>query len=453
MTTTTRSPEKLPRHWPARLDRSAVAERLLPLAHSGSVRRLAWVAAGAAVLTGTVVSLLRQPGPGALDTIWDEDGRIFLADAKTSPIAAAFAKAYEGYYHAVPRLLAEVAAVFPADDAAAVLAILAAVTTALLAIFVYVAARAHLPNVPMRLLASVPVVVAPLAQNEVPNTICNLHWPLLYVTFWALLWTPTRRVGKIVAVLVVALTAASDLMAVVLLPAALVRLYLQRSRQSLALAGALLAAAAIQLGGLLLNHNPRDIAQPRLNLGWAIASYVLRAVPQVILGARFLDGKPRSGGYLLLVGVAWLVVICAVIVAWRRRQARWPLAAAMFLQSVVLYSALVMAGGLAVPRYAFAPGLMVMVGLAALVHPRPGSVRGRKGSAAAMALVALVGLVCAINLRVDNPRAAGPSWQDSLRTARTACIGQPATATVPVGVSPLQDQVMAQLPCGYLRSP
>lgn len=125
-----------------RIDRTSLADKLLVVSPRQPIGWRAGLVATLAVVVGTGVSLVRQSGPGALDTVWDEDGRIFLADAANRSLPNAFSTAYEGYYHATPRLLTEIAVLFPAGRAAAAMAIMGAVTTSALGLFVYTASRA-----------------------------------------------------------------------------------------------------------------------------------------------------------------------------------------------------------------------------------------------------------------------------------------------------------------------
>lgn len=292
-----------------------------------------------------------------------------------------------------------------------------------------------------------------MGQNELPNALCNLHWPMLYAAFWALLWTPTRRTASVVTVVVVALTVTSDLATVVFIPMAVALLYFRRDRRSVAVFTVLLIGLCLQFAGLVIRHNPRDLGPPRPDPVWALASFVLRPVPLILIGQRALSGDPTQLEHLALVSVAWLVVLGVLVVAilgWTHPD--WVLAAVLFAQATALYCTSVMAGGIAVPRYAAAPGLMVLAGIASLVRPRPPSNAAMWRRGVVPALLALVGVVCAVNLRVENPRAAGPSWHDSIRHARTACAGRPADATVPVAVAPRVNAVTADLPCAYLRN-
>ena len=390
-----------PQHRQSRLsiDWYGLAHRLFVPAPA----RVTWrgvTATIAAVTLGAGVSLLRQPGVGALDTVWDEDARIFLADAAARSTVDALLTAYQGYYHVAPRLLAEIAVLFPA---------------------------------------------------ELPNALCNLHWPLLYATLWALLWVPTSRTGRLVALGVVALTVTSDLLALAYLPLAAIRVAARRDRHSTLLASVLVAGLAAQFGGLVLHDNPRDLAPPRLDPVWALVSFVLRPVPQVLVGERLLPGEVKSLAGLALVAAAWIVVLAVATAAWRRwTEPRPVLAVVLFVQAVVLYCEAVMAGGLAVPRYAVAPALMVLAALAALVPPRPDAPL-QQTKAPMWALVGLVAVVCAANLRLDNPRALGPSWRTGIQQARIACADLDNRDIVAVPIAPLVNGVTAALPCRYIR--
>src|SRR5687767_10461650 len=72
------------------------------------------IAAGAiTVLVATALSLSRTRGPGALNSIWAEDGRNFLADALNLSVVDALTAPFNGYWHTGPRILAEVASRFP----------------------------------------------------------------------------------------------------------------------------------------------------------------------------------------------------------------------------------------------------------------------------------------------------------------------------------------------------
>jgi hypothetical protein len=406
------------------------------------VRLASGLLAGLAVLAGAAVSLARQPGIGALDTVWAEDGQIFLTDAVNQPLPEALATSYAGYFHTGPRLLAELAAASPASWAAVVLAGSAAVITATLAVLVYVASAGYLPSRLARVAAAAIVVVPPLAQQDLPNSIANLHWPALYALFWVLLWSPAGWPGRAVAVATTALVTTSDILVLALLPLAVTRVAVRRDRYSGVLAAVFASGVVLQLLGLLTGASDRETD---LNPVRAGVGYLLRAVPGALAGSRGLGSDHTSIRWLALAGLAWLLVAAAVLAAARGlTRPAWTLAAVAAVHSVALYLLPVVLSGVATERYAVAPAMLVVVTLLALVPPGAGPA-GRAG----VALVALLAVVCMVNLQVPNLRAEGPSWSGELDRAHQVCAQAPGAATS-LRLPPADTNWYAELPCAYL---
>ncbi|WP_433318570.1 hypothetical protein [Micromonospora chersina] len=401
-----------------------------------------------AVVAGTALQLWRQPGAGALDTVWAEDGTVFLSDAVRQGPLTALTTSYAGYYHAVPRLLGGIAALVPADAAAAVLAVEAALAVALLALLVYVASAAHLASSLSRLLVSATVLVVPVGQGEVLNSIANFHWYGLYALFWVLIWTPRTRAGRGVAVVVTVLVAASDILCVVFVPLVLWRASRpadgpRRDRHGVVLAGALALGLAVHFAGLLAGSSGRHLSPNPVR---AVAGYLLRAVPAPLVGERWLGGEVDAR-WLALAAVAWLAVGAVVLLAFARLTGpAWPLAIAAALHGAALYVLPVFLSGTAAPRYAVAPALLVVTTLVALLQPA-GDTRARRVPLYALAVVLAV--VAAVNVRVGNPRADGPSWREELTRARATC-APGATAVVPVAPRDETPPWLARIPCGHL---
>jgi hypothetical protein len=101
--------------------------------------------------------------------------------------------------------------------------------------------------------------------------------------------------------------------------------------------------------------------------------------------------------------------------------------------------------GIATPRYAAAPAMLLTAALVALLQP---GVEARR-PIPLWALTLVLAITCAVNLRVDNDRAHGPAWHESLAQARQACAT--GTAAVDVPVAPLVTPVwLAHVPCDYI---
>jgi hypothetical protein len=392
-----------------------------------------------AVAAAVVVGLLRQPGPGALNTVWAEDGSIFYAQAVDQGPWSALTTSYAGYFHAVPRLLAAIAAAVPPGAAAAVLAGGAALVVGLLAVLVYVASGAHLQSQVARVLVSALVVVVPVAQDEVLNSIANFHWYGLYVLFWVFLWSPRSRLAQVVAVLTVFLVATSDILVLAYLPLALFRAFTRTGSRKFGqvLAGALAIGLVVQFAGLASGSSERDVSPDPVR---AAVGFVLRAVPAPLIGQRWL-GHDVGARWIALAALAWLLVAVALVVALRGlTRPAWVLAGAAALQSAALYVLPVVLSGVAAPRYAVAPALLVVVALVALLQPKPGKPIPLYALAGFLTVIALV------NLRIDNPRAHGPHWDAELDKARAACApgGTAAIPIAPVETPPWLVQVRCE---------
>jgi hypothetical protein len=408
---------------------------------------LAGLLAGLAVLAGAAVSLLRQPGVGALGTVWAEDGQVFLAGAVNRPLPEALTASYAGYFHTGPRLLAELVTRAPADLAAAGLAVAAAVVTAALAVLVYAASGAHLPSRLARVVAAGIVLVPPLAQGDVPNSIANLHWPALYALFWVLLWTPAGWPGRAAGVLTTVLVTTSDILVIGLLPLAMVRFAVRRDRYSAALAAVFSAGVTLQLLGLATGASDRETD---LNPVRAVVGYLLRAVPAGLIGSRWLGPDHTSVRWLALAAVAWLLVALAVLAAARGlTRPAWTLAGLAAVHSVGLYLLPVLLSGVATERYAVAPAMLLVVALLAVLAPGSGRPAGGPAGWPRLALVGLLVVVCAVNLRVPNLRADGPTWSGELDRAGQVCTTTPVES-VRLRLPPADPPWYAELPCDYL---
>jgi hypothetical protein len=406
-----------------------------------------WLAVGA-VVAGAGVNLLRQPGPGALDTLWAEDGQVFLGQAVRHGALGAVPLSYAGYYHLVPRLLAAVATLVPPGAAAAVLAVEAALCTALIALLVYTASGSHLRSTLSRVLVSAIVVVIPVAQGDILNSVANFHWYGLYALFWVFVWTPRSRAGRIVGAVTVLLVAGSDILTLAFVPLALLRAVRRqpdgrRDRYGITLAALLALGVLVQLGGLAFGTSSRTLSPNPVR---ALIGYVVRAVPAPLVGQRWL-GSTVDTRWLVLAAVAWLLVAVVGLLVWTERtRPAWPLAIAAVVQSVFLYVLPVLLSGVATPRYAVAPAMLVVVALVALLQPAGGT---RFSAAPLYALAALLALVCAVNLRTDNFRAHGPTWDAALTHAREECRAGASTVDIPIP-PPESPPWRTRVPCGYV---
>ncbi|WP_020523192.1 hypothetical protein [Catelliglobosispora koreensis] len=321
-----------------------------------------------AVVAAAGVSLLRQTGAGALDTVYAEDGAVFLAASYNSPEAGNFFSPYAGYLHLGPRLITALVSLFPVAWAAWALAVSAAVVTGLLSVLVFFASS-RLASLPARLLVSAVVVFVPVGQDELPNSIANLHWPALYALFWVLVWKPRSRWASVVAAGSVLLIAMSDLLVLVFVPLALWLWWRRRNGQSLSVLLALGTGLVAQALTVLLGPGGRELNPEPVK--WA-PWWAIRAVPTSTLGQRWFPSDVDVR-WLALAAVAWILVGLFVFFTFKRTLTdRWQLALLAGAHCVAVYALPVMLSGQATPRYAAAPAMLLVTALVALtVASRP----------------------------------------------------------------------------------
>jgi hypothetical protein len=417
--------------------------------------RDSWAVLAAIAVLGALLSLGRTSGAGALNTLWLEDGTVFLHDAVVRGPLASIITPYSGYYHLLPRLSADLVALFPATAAAAVTALLAATAVSLVATFVYVASGSVLASRTTRVLVAAVTVLVPAGYTETPNSINELRWYLMYAMFWAAVATPVGRRQEIAFLLVVGLAAFSDNVVAIFLPLFVLRWWVRRS-------GYVIAATVLLSLGLILNvvtnifHiSEHERIQPRLDPLWAVAAFVLRPVPQGLLGEKLVGLRPeQTVSGLTPVVLAWLLVVVCLVGAWRGfGRPNWPLAFVAGLYCVGLYVAVIVIAGVTAPRYSAPAAMLAICMVLALVSGRPASEKdGRSVSTPPWLRLFVVAIVIAtmiVNYRGADLRGLGPTWSDELSAARTSCAGQ-SDRWKQTQVSPAQMQWFVELPCTYL---
>jgi hypothetical protein len=230
-------------------------------ARARGARVLGVVVQVAAVGIASVVMLLRVPGRPAWRTIFGDDYFKFLAGAIQHPWHWS---AYGGYVQVLPRFIAQVVSYLPLTDAALAFALAGVVVAACGALVIFHASAGHIESVKLRALLAVALVLLPTAPMELIGSGVEAPWYLLPVLFWAVLWRPRTRPAMAAAAAVGLLTMASNILAALLAPLLVARLYvLRRPREHAVsagwLAGCLVQAVWVISDALLHGHS-------RLNL-------------------------------------------------------------------------------------------------------------------------------------------------------------------------------------------
>jgi hypothetical protein len=423
--------------------------RSLFAAAPATSRRLGRGAAAGLVVAflvlATIAQLLRIGVGTALDSIWAEDGPVFLQGAMQSGLWHDVTQTYAGYLVVVPRLIGEVGNLVPLRDAAAAIAIASAVVVALSGLAVWVGSAGLIRSPWLRGTLVVVTVLAPTASLESVASGAYVLWYMCFATFWLLIWRPRTDVGAVLGAIFILLTALSTPEVWFLAPLAALRLLALRDRRDGLLVGAWILGSAIQIPAYVSSNEPQ--VQPL----WS--HDIWTAFLQRVLDGAAL-GEAAGGTAWDHLGWAWLIflavfLLVALAVALPRAgtAARWlaPLAIGIgFLMFVVSVYQRAVAPEMTWPahthfgdggRYTIVPALL-LVSLALVLVERL-EVRWRAlapwlGVAAAAILIA--GVVASFDVSNDAGRGT-PRWGAALDGAREECSGSTATAAL-VPISP-----------------
>ena len=200
-------------------------------------RWLIAIVSALAVIAGAALSLARYTGTAPWKSVYAEDYPVYLVEALAHPWRSIF-MADAGYEQLLPRLIGQFVSFLPMRDAAAGFAIIGALVTAGVAVFVYFVSEGHVRSTLGRVLLALSVLLLPTALLQLSNNDVNIPWYLEIALFWALLWRPRSKTGLAVAALVGFFTASSNITATIFVLLVAIRLVaLPRVREHAVTAG------------------------------------------------------------------------------------------------------------------------------------------------------------------------------------------------------------------------
>lgn len=407
-----------------------------------------------------VLGSVRQAGLSPFDTIWAEDGSVFLDQALEEGPLRTIPQAYAGYLHLVPRVLSELAAAVPVARSATVLAVSAAVVTVLCALAVLLATSGHVRSVPLRYLLASLVVLQPAAAIESLNAIALLQFHLLIATFWLALWRPASDRAALAAGAATAVAVLTTPLTMTLAPVLLLRVLVVDAWRDRVVPICFTLAATVQVWAILTQPAPGD---PGGSVSQLLGLYAGRVASLAVVGLRI--GAFLFARVPVLLGVGcMLVVLAALAIGIVRREARHPLTVLLALgSSVGLFVVSVYARGVGpfmVPppdgtvatggsRYVIVPTFLLLSALVLVLDDRPARVPARAWATVRAAAVAVLGLVVLVDFRLLTDRGAGPPWSVEVSDAVVEC--RSGVAEPELQVSP-GDQAAFRLdiPCAEL---
>lgn len=404
-----------------------------------------WAAAlGVAVLTW--LQMVRRPSdPPAWDSLYVEDGQVFLAQAVGQHAWDTLATSHLGYLHTAARAITEVATWFPLEHAPLVMSLLTSLAVALLAAYVFEASGAWIASPLLRGVLAIAVVLVPVTARDIAGTVANLHWYLIYASFWAVV-NPWRSRGWLAAsTLLVLASTLTDPLTAVLFPLALLPVLRARTdRATWLVPGAIALGLLVQLvlrdegaervGGVDLGAVPRIFAE-------RVTSSLLAGDQQLFDAFGGETGSPFAWGSLALV--AALIAFAA----WRLRERRLNLLVAATALALTFFLIPVFSRGteLLVPdvpwalgasRYMYLPVMFLVTALvAAADRAGPGHPR-RRSPAREIALALLVLVTVALDYRAPHRTEGEPRWGPALEQAERACAARRPVGAVTLAGDP-----------------
>jgi hypothetical protein len=393
------------------------------------------------VVAATGLQLARQEGNPLVDTMWAEDGTIFLTEALADRSPDEIVTPYAGYLHVVPRSLARGVSLVPLSHAARADRLLAALTVSLLAGYVYFASREFIPSKVGRGALAVLMVLLPSAGLETNANITNLHWYLFVACFFALFHDPDTRGGRVATWAVMIAAVLSEGIILLLVPVALWRLWQAWKNGSWAARSfniVFLVLAAVHLLVILTDDSQEFQNGPVLYQALP-GLYGFRVVLSLLLGERaVIDLVDRydlfPGRLAAAVTITVLVALAAYVWFLRRDLAdRGLLLVAMLYSGVVFLAPTVGRGNTAgiVPnhglytlpgaRYMLAPSLLLATVIIAVLSQRDPRAPARAWRA--MQAIVLVGaaLILGFNLRMPTGSSDFVTWADELEKTTEWC--------------------------------
>jgi hypothetical protein len=284
------------------------------------------------------------------------------------------------------------------------------------------------------------VVLVPVTARDIAGTVANLHWYLIYASFWAVV-CPWRSRGWLAASVAVALVSVlTDPLTAVLLPIGLVLALRARERSAWAVPGAIVLGLLVQLA--LRDEGAERVGS--VDVGAIPRIFAERVTSSTLVGDGQLfdvfDGKTGSP-------FAWAsLVILAVAVGvglWRLSgRRRWLLAASAALSLTFFLIPVINRGtdllvpdvpwALGASRYMYLPVMFLITGLVAAADRGERS-RGRP-RLRELALALLIVVPIALDYRAPHRTEGEPRWGPALADAEEACrAGRPVGSVTLTG--------------------
>jgi hypothetical protein len=411
-----------------------------------------------AAFTGVAVFFITfARDPSAWNSIWAEDGAVFLTGAVDQGFGSLF-HFWAGYINTVPRVGALIAAAFPLSIAPAVMTTYAVAVVGICGATVEALSGAFIEGRWARVGLGLCFGFLPAVRVESIANMNNLQFFLVAVSFWPLLAIPGTKRGRRLSVVLLVATASSTIVGLVLLPLGLLRVLDRRSRMP---AAVFLAVQVLHGLIVLVAHPARQIGGP-ISFSTVEQTFVTNVLAGQFFGGPFYALRERGLTLLALEVVAVALVVLLIIYRPRGVSGQLIVAAGALVLAGVTYVVETKTQG-AWARYAVAPALFMLYGVAIVAdiasrlklrarRPDLAGTRGHQRSRLAWPLAGVMTLAVVLSwgfsYNVEPYRDSGPRWSSAYAAAKAGCRqGQKAEQLpiLPVGWA-------VTLPCSAIAS-
>jgi hypothetical protein len=410
------------------------------------------------VALGAVLQLFRLGPSTALNSLWAEDGPVFLGGALTHGFLDAVTTPYAEYLVVMPRLIGEVGAAVPLQDAALVMNVTTVIIIALSGLAVWFASAGLIHSPYLRAVLVALMVFCPVSSIETVGSPTSIAWYTSFAVFWLLLWRPRATWSAGLGGLLILATGLSTPATLFFIPIAVLRAIDIRGRRDALIVGSFALAMAIQVPAMVFND---EQVTNSLWTGSIVTAFLQRVVDGSILGLKLSGSTWIDWGWPFLIAIVAALGVYLVAMSLRSSSGRLfaaitvATAAAMFLASSYTRAlGDVMSWHAGVynnygDRYAIIPALLLVSAVLVLLDSHYRSSQKRLPIlAVGISAVLLLSLVTSFDIRGVIGRG-GPPWDDALRAATAKCEAKKLTEA-PVHISPRGWSV--PVPCKSLIS-
>jgi hypothetical protein len=445
--------------------RAHLDDSLFPAARQAGSALRRWelsLLVGGLLAIVVVLQLARMGWSASLNSLWAEDGPIYMQEALTHDFWHSIVSTYATYLVLVPRLIAEAASLAPLRDVPAAVSILSALVVGLSGLAVWVATASHLRNPYLRGALVALTVLSPVAGLESLDSAAYVPWYMLFASFWLLIWRPKTLRGAALGGLFILLTGLSTPGLWFFAPLVALRALAIRDRRDLLIVSSYAIGAAVQIP--ILAFTNETAVEPL----WT-ADIWTTFLQRVVNGAPF--GLHIGGEAWSHLGWPFLILLTAAVIAGLAVGFRRAAPGARYLAAIAIPTSLVMfvvslyqravgtqmvwpegLSNAAGSRYSIVPALLlVSAGLvlldSCLRRRSPQPVRLAWPVMATLAILAAA-IIASFYVR-DLPTRGVPPWDAAVDNGAIACRSEHLT-DIALPTSPPGFGI--QLPCDEITS-